>query len=163
MSYKDPEKERAYQRAWIKAQRAANPERYRANKRAYYAANREKMRAQDKVYRISNRATRLARKKIWNAANREKVRAYWLKSTYGLSLDQYQKMLEAQGNKCAICHRSFIVCKKTCVDHCPKAGHVRGLLCSLCNQWLGIIQDSPAAAARALKYLSREVLFTQSA
>lgn len=39
------------------------------------------------------------------------------------------------------------------VDHCHETGQVRGLLCNLCNQALGLFKDSPELLARATAYL----------
>lgn len=45
---------------------------------------------------------------------------------------QYDKMLAAQGGKCAICKRPP-KSRRLAVDHDHKTGKVRGLLCFRCN------------------------------
>jgi hypothetical protein len=63
---------------------------------------------------------------------------------YGISLDDYLKMREAQDGKCAICEE---LPKPTgnklelVVDHCHRSGKVRALLCDRCNRALGVVND----------------------
>ena len=91
------------------------------------------------------------RKKVYDKeANRE----WWLRSTYGISISDYDRMLEEQDNSCAICntHISTQV-KNFHVDHCHTTGKVRGLLCSKCNTGLGMYNDDPELFKSAIKYL----------
>lgn len=55
-----------------------------------------------------------------------------LKHRYGLSIADYEKMLEKQGGVCAICFKSDNNRRLT-VDHCHKTGKIRALLCNKCN------------------------------
>lgn len=88
----------------------------------------------------------------------EKGRA--LRESFGLSLEEYQKMHDEQGGRCAICDspetetRNGKV-KMLAVDHCHGTGRVRGLLCSPCNQAIGKLRDDPAIIRRAADYLDR--------
>jgi hypothetical protein len=77
---------------------------------------------------------------------------------YGLTLEEYDAKLEAQGGACAICgsteprgrwNRHFAV------DHCHETGEPRGLLCGGCNVMLGNAGDSPARLRVAAEYLER--------
>lgn len=45
--------------------------------------------------------------------------------------------------------------KPLAVDHCHVTGHVRGLLCMLCNTALGKLQDSPDLLRKAIEYLEK--------
>jgi recombination endonuclease VII len=56
-----------------------------------------------------------------------------LKKAYGISPEQYEKMLDKQGGVCALCFRAP---KKIPlpVDHDHHSGRVRGLLCFFCNR-----------------------------
>jgi len=77
---------------------------------------------------------------------------------YGLSLDDYEQMLAAQGGVCAICQRpETFVTRGTVsslgIDHDHETGVVRGLLCRLCNAGIGGLQDSPELLERAAEYL----------
>lgn len=60
-----------------------------------------------------------------------------LKRLYGITLQQYDELLERQGGGCAICERPAEVFKTSlCVDHSHKTGEIRGLLCHYCNRRL---------------------------
>ncbi len=65
---------------------------------------------------------------------------YKLKVKYGITIDQYEDMLEKQGGVCAICHKSNGDIPLG-VDHDHETGKVRGLLCNKCNLILGMIKD----------------------
>ena len=78
-----------------------------------------------------------------------------LKRSYGIDLEEYQKMLDSQGGVCKICKSPEAKgrWRQFHVDHCHKNGHVRGILCNRCNTMLGMIDDDPSALRAALKYL----------
>ena len=67
------------------------------------------------------------------------------KRTYGITLEDYNKMLKEQNNRCKICGQEETAksrsrvrpIKKLAVDHDHKTGKVRGLLCHQCNVILG--------------------------
>lgn len=56
---------------------------------------------------------------------------------YGITLEQYDLMLEAQNYCCAICAKPHNAPRPLSVDHCHRTGRVRGLLCTRCNVALG--------------------------
>ena len=72
---------------------------------------------------------------------------------YGLSREDYQRMLIAQNGACAICHRKSK--RRLCVDHCHITGEVRGLLCHNCNTALGLLDDDPKRMLAAGRYVLR--------
>lgn len=87
-----------------------------------------------KEYRASNRST-----------VRSKSRQWYLERTlrgFGLSLENYQTLLDSQDGRCAICgklewyKRPF----RLAIDHNHRTGQMRGLLCSHCNKTLGILE-----------------------
>ena len=72
---------------------------------------------------------------------------------YGITPEDYDALLTAQGGACAVCggppsRSSFDV------DHCHTTGRVRGLLCSHCNKGLGLFADDPARLRAAAEYLT---------
>lgn len=75
-----------------------------------------------------------------------------LKRRYGITLRDYQRMLENQSGSCALCFRKPKR-RKLHVDHCHRTGRIRGLLCSRCNQALGALGDTAVDVLRAVKYL----------
>ena len=79
----------------------------------------------------------------------------FIKRTYGITYEDYEKMLDNQKGCCAIC-KSRISSARTSrlyVDHCHSTMKVRGLLCSSCNHGLGLFKDSPSLMKRAINYL----------
>lgn len=88
----------------------------------------------------------------------EKARA--LRDSFGLSLNEYEKMHDEQKGKCAICenperHMRNGKVKALAVDHNHKTGAIRGLLCSDCNTGIGKLRDDPEIIRKAAKYLDK--------
>lgn len=88
------------------------------------------------------------------------ARRYWLMFKYGLTLEQYAKMLEEQGGVCKICEKPesyidvrFGKIRPLVVDHCHTTGKVRGLLCNNCNTGLGQVADNIQWFEKAIAYL----------
>lgn len=71
-------------------------------------------------------------------------------STYGLSLDDFNQLLQRQNGRCAICDTSE---RKLHVDHDHDTGKVRALLCPPCNRGLGHFRDQHAVVLAAATYL----------
>lgn len=79
-----------------------------------------------------------------------------LKRKYGITLDQYDNILESQGGVCAICGTDTPGGKgRFHVDHDHKTGKIRGLLCVKCNLTLGGVSDNINILVNAIKYLSK--------
>ena len=74
---------------------------------------------------------------------------------YGLTDDDYQKLLKLQHNCCAICKAEFS--RLPHVDHDHTTKKVRGLLCPNCNQGLGKFHDNVETLRNALDYLNKIV------
>ena len=83
---------------------------------------------------------------------REKNRK--LLQKYSITLEQYEEMLQKQGNRCWICGRHKSEFQRPLhVDHNHTTGKVRGLLCGVCNRGLGSFGDSISRLERAIYYL----------
>lgn len=82
-------------------------------------------------------------------------RAFNLKHLYGMTINDYDALLVAQGSKCAICGcpPEFSVNGRLAVDHCHDSDKIRGLLCTMCNTALGSFKDSPALLRAAAAYV----------
>lgn len=104
-----------------------------------------------------------AYQQAWRKANPDKLAKYKsndakvrkgrkLKAKYGITLLEYEDMLLAQSNKCAICLGDAKT-ETMCVDHCHVTGRVRGLLCNNCNTALGCLKDNADACQAAANYL----------
>ena len=75
---------------------------------------------------------------------------------YGITPDDYDRMLAAQNGRCAICRR-LPGKRALCVDHIHKTGVVRGLLCDRCNRAIGNLNDNHQTLKSAEIYLSQEI------
>lgn len=83
-----------------------------------------------------------------------KARAYHLKRLYGITLEQYDQLLEKQNHSCAICKRHESEFKtRLAVDHDHKTGEIFGLLCMYCNHRLIGKERRPELFENASKYL----------
>lgn len=79
-----------------------------------------------------------------------------LKTTYGLTPEAFDAIVEAQGGRCAICLGDDPGVKGVWhVDHCHDTNAVRGLLCTNCNTGLGQFKDDPDVLRRAVDYLEK--------
>lgn len=87
-----------------------------------------------------------------------KERIGWLRRTYNITLEEYQKIFDAQNGVCYICKqpetcRAKNGIKNLAVDHCHKTGKVRGLLCTNCNKTLGNVKDNIGLLQKMVAYL----------
>jgi hypothetical protein len=121
---------------------AENPEpaRRRAREWNEVEENRERTRANHERYKADGR------KAISN-------RKSYLKRKYGITLEQYDEMLRAQGGVCAICTREPHPTISLHVDHDHETGALRGLLCFPCNQAIGSLREDPFLLRAAADYL----------
>jgi hypothetical protein len=79
-----------------------------------------------------------------------------LKSKYGITVEDYDKMYEFQGGCCDVCGRHQTEFqKRLAVDHDHETGAVRSLLCASCNSGIGKLGDDIATVREALNYLIR--------
>ena len=84
-----------------------------------------------------------------------KNRAKNLRNRFGMSLEEYDQMLEKQNGQCRICRTDTPGNKgRFVVDHNHATGEVRGLLCWSCNVGIGHLQDDPSILLSAFNYLS---------
>lgn len=76
-----------------------------------------------------------------------------LRRNYGIEVEEYDAMLVAQNGVCAICEQPCVSGRRLAVDHDHRTNRVRGLLCSRCNQGLGLFGDDPERMRAAIAYL----------
>lgn len=80
-----------------------------------------------------------------------------LKRRFGITLDEYNKMLSIQSGKCAICNRDASIFKRRLsVDHDHKTGRIRGLLCLNCNIKLGHFESCLPLINKLKKYIDEK-------
>lgn len=115
---------------------------FKQRQREYHKANKQSC----------NKASRMYYKN-----HKDKHKDYWFKKRYGISLEEYDRILEEQNGVCAICACLESDNKKDLlsVDHDHETGQIRGLLCSNCNRGLGSFKDSLDLLDKAVDYLER--------
>lgn len=76
---------------------------------------------------------------------------------HNLSEDELTALLRSHKGHCPICGRAFnkVRRQEPVIDHCHETGVIRGLLCSACNQVLGLMQDDPSWLTAAARYLRK--------
>jgi hypothetical protein len=81
-----------------------------------------------------------------------------LLKSYGISTNDFEKLLSSQNNCCGICGINQDDLKNSkkkylCVDHSHTTGKIRGLLCDKCNRGIGLLGDSFNNLLKAADYL----------
>jgi hypothetical protein len=96
------------------------------------------------------------------ASEKELAKEYQLQYHFGISLQEYNEMLEAQGHCCAICGKADGTdlhagarTRQLGVDHDHRTGMVRGLLCNDCNRAIGQLKDDATVVRKAAEYMER--------
>lgn len=75
-----------------------------------------------------------------------------LRNRYGVTLEEFEAILTAQGNVCAVCEESN---KIFCLDHNHKTLKVRGVICLNCNlRVIGGARDQDYKLINAAKYVT---------
>jgi hypothetical protein len=93
---------------------------------------------------------------------RKRQRATSLKRLYGMSENDYQKLLILQNGQCGLCGK-FSNSKRLSVDHCHQTGKIRGLVCPSCNFLLGYIEKYWQLLDKAKIYLNNSRLHGNNA
>lgn len=85
---------------------------------------------------------------------KERSKENHLLRSCGITLQDYDKILKKQGNKCKICKTKIPGgYGRFCIDHNHSTGKIRGLLCNNCNVMLGRAKDDIKILATAIQYL----------
>jgi len=126
------------------------------DKRRKYGAEWKRFRwNNDPVYR----AKKLEEHRQWRRDNPEKhalqCRRHRLRRQFGLTVKQYDKILERQKGRCALCDALPKPKMRLDVDHDHRTGEVRGLLCGNCNILLGHL-EARYSFVRIYMYLSKK-------
>ena len=69
-----------------------------------------------------------------------------------ISGEEYQRLLDQQGGRCAICRREE---RLIMVEHNHQTGEVRGLTCRWCNNVLQHVDADPGFLDRLVKYVGQ--------
>ena len=143
---------REYHRQW----RLSHPE----NIQRYRESSKVKHRGWSRKWRKSHKDKYREWMKEWRANNPERTREIeekaTLKKRYGVTPEDYDRMLEERGGCCEICGRSGVDCKRSlCIDHDHLTGNLRGLLCVKCNLGIGYFGDNTTMLENAKMYLTK--------
>lgn len=95
---------------------------------------------------LPSMAARVPRSRAASAASH----AARIKRLYGITGDEYARMLAEQGGRCFLCGKRSR--KRLSVDHDHKTKRVRGLLCSRCNRHLGTFEWHVDVLRRLISY-----------
>lgn len=96
------------------------------------------------------------RDKNSDKSTRKLYRRNWrLINTYGITIDDYEKMRAEQNGRCAICGTFDPGGEHFHVDHDHETGKIRGLLCNNCNPGLGWFKDNIDTLLSAAQYLRK--------
>lgn len=116
--------------------------------------NKDKVKEYKKTTFERNPDAVRASKQKWALNNKDKIVNKRLKHLFGITLSDYEALLEAQNCQCAIC--GIEECssgKNFAVDHNHSTSEIRGLLCKKCNTALGLFRDNPLFVGNAYQYL----------
>lgn len=107
-------------------------------------------------YKASQKGKANARRYAQSEKGKRSAHNARLRSVYGITLDDYDTMFDAQDGGCAICHvEGWTQPYGLVVDHDHETQEVRGLLCDACNTGLGKFKDSPEVLSAAAEYLEK--------
>jgi hypothetical protein len=136
---------REYRQQW----RERNREKVRAYAVAWHEEHPGKRNEYSKKSYDRDPVSESERKKKYRRENPKHLRALSIKRRYGITIDDYDRMVEKQSGKCAICGKED---SKLHIDHDHQTNRVRGLLCGPCNRKLHSV-ETESFLSRALAYL----------
>ncbi len=139
--------------------RDANRKEYKAkHHKDYRDSHKEELRTKKKQYYEENKESIRTKGKEYYEKHKLKFKERNMKNWYGISLDEYNNLLEKQKGLCAICgkperaKRNGIL-KRLAVDHDHKTGKVRKLLCTSCNTAIGKVNEDISILTNMIEYL----------
>lgn len=122
----------------------------------YKKANLDKVLYWADAYRKRNRVRlRIRHKQLYDEKYKARNRRYDLKKKYGLTFEEYERLIAEQNGLCAICNLSESVHKNLVVDHDHATGKLRQMLCFKCNCTLGLVGDSTTVLQEMINYLNK--------
>ena len=123
----------------------------------YYLKHKERLvqEARDKRAKEPEKYKKYVHK--WKSKNPDRERERNL-AQFGLTIEDYDAMHEAQNGLCAICKQPETSSRdgkvyRLAVDHDHKTGKVRGLLCFKCNSAMGSFEKREIPLENVLKFL----------
>jgi hypothetical protein len=128
---------------------------FRAQAAARYRADPERAKKRVRKWQQDHPDRVAATQARYRADGRKKAsdRRSHLRRTFGITPEQYDRMLVAQGGGCAICRKPPRDDIALHVDHDHETGAIRKLLCFDCNAGLGKLGDDVELLRAAITYL----------
>lgn len=123
------------------------------------------VREKERVKRQMNREAIYRRQKRWRLNNPRVAYLKQIRLLYGLTEENFDRLLQDQGGRCAICNNPAREVPRggLMVDHDHRTGFVRGLLCPGCNYGIGFLADNVCRLQAAIVYLSNPPFWGKSA
>jgi hypothetical protein len=118
--------------------------------------DKEKQAAYLKKWNEEHKEYASIQKKKWYKENKDRQTNGLLVRIYGITLEDYNRMLSEQNDCCAICgkHKDNFQ-RGLSVDHNHVTHKVRALLCHKCNTGLGNLGDDINILQKAIDYLNK--------
>jgi hypothetical protein len=107
--------------------------------------------------RANHKAKREKGAEHWES-HRKTYRNGYYKRTYGITLKEFEDILESQNSSCAICNEGLDInldSRKAHMDHNHTTGALRGILCARCNQGIGSFCEDKTKLKSAIEYLEK--------
>lgn len=145
--------EHCYHIEWRRLTKARRAE----NNRIWCQKHKKERRAISSRWSKNNMGKVLEMQRAWRRRNPDKVFNQRLKVHYGITLKEYNALLEKQGGVCSICKSPPNLLarqKRLHTDHCHDTKKIRGLLCDRCNRGIGFFDERPDLLKNASDYLN---------
>jgi hypothetical protein len=150
----NPEKAKEFQKIRSKRWREKHPDRVKRINAEQHKKHRKKILARKKnQYRQDPEKAR-ERSLKWQKNNPEKVRAKRIRDSWGMSLQEYDALIDQAGTTCPICKKSFGE-NPPCLDHDHSTGKIRGIICRVCNSGIGFFHENINVLLNAVEYLRK--------
>jgi hypothetical protein len=134
-----------------------NKEKAKRIQQRYRSRHKNSIKVYDQSYHKLNKEHCYKYKNEWRSRNKHKTKNEKLKSRFGITIENFNRILDQQKNKCGICGSTFVDKKndpsQPCVDHNHLTLKVRGILCRKCNGGLGGFNDDKKTLEAAFQYL----------
>lgn len=129
--------------------------KYRETNREYYLNHKEDILTKSKKYYQDN----IEYIKQYKKEKNIREETYRIKNLgrFGISVDEYDIILNRQNGVCAVCKNPCITGRRLAVDHNHKTNTVRGLLCSRCNMSIGLMRDNILLLKQSITYLEGSI------
>lgn len=115
----------------------------------------------NKSWYVENKERHAATCASWYSKNKEKANKsgtdWHYRNNYGISYEDFILLAGKQQNKCAICSTTLVFSgrgtNRAVMDHCHTTGNIRGVLCSSCNQGIGLLREDIDILKGSILYL----------